>query len=137
MCFSSLEEEITRALALGFPHSKSRTPFSQQSSASQRHSSHGLNQYSTYKRAEICNTEGDTACNFTTPLSSPFQSAPLATYAHVYYGSGYYPVYAPGHLTIITPSGNTGGNLTLNYLSPAGCHGDINTYVANHLLEIV
>ena len=77
-----------------------------------------------YKRAEICNTGGDTACNFTTPLA-PFESAPLATAAHIY-GGPRPGTYVDGHFSI-TPSGNTGGNITLNYLSPAGCHGDLST----------
>ena len=72
-------------------------------------------------RAEICNTGGDTACNFTTPLA-PFDSAPLATAAHLYGKPG---TYVLGHVSI-SPSANTGGNLTLNYLSPAGCHADLN-----------
>ena len=73
-------------------------------------------------RAEICNTGGDMTCNFTMPLA-PFGSAPLATAAHLYGKPGKYVL---DHFTI-SPSANTGGNLTLNYLSPAGCHADLNT----------
>ena len=72
--------------------------------------------------AEICNTGGDMACNFTTPLA-PFGSAPLATAAHLYGKPGNYVL---DHFSI-SPSANTGGNLTLIYLSPAGCHADLNT----------